>query len=101
MARGHESVFFFEDDAVPYDAELCDPAARRGMSDSAPRDARVVLLGGHRFVEPRKRAWYRPGATAVELHTPLHHGPDAHVFRALAYHGARTRGGRALRRCSW
>jgi glycosyltransferase involved in cell wall biosynthesis len=85
LARGHESVFFFEDDAVPYDAELCDPAARRGLSDSAPRDARVVLLGGHHFVEPRKRAWYRPGATAVELHTPLHHGPDAHVFRALDF----------------
>ena len=84
LARGHESVFFFEDDAVPYDAELCDPAARRGLSDSAPRDARVVLLGGHQFVEPRKRAWYRPGA-AVELHTPLHHGPDAHVFRALDF----------------
>ena len=84
LARGHESVFFFEDDAVPHDAELCDPMARRGLSDSAPRDARVVLLGGHHFVEPRKRAWYRPGA-AVELHTPLQHGPDADVFGALAF----------------
>ena len=84
LARGHESVFFFEDDAVPYDAELCDPAARRGLSDRAPSAARVVLLGGHHFREPRKRAWYRPGA-AVELHTPLHHGPDAHVFRALDF----------------
>ena len=85
LARGHESVVFFEDDAVPYDAELCDRRRGAGCPTARRRARGVVLLGGHHFVQPRKRAWYAPGATAVELHTPLYHGPNAHVFRDLDF----------------
>ena len=45
-----DAVFFFEDDARPFDGMICDPAHRERILREAPSDAMVLLTGGHGFV---------------------------------------------------
>ena len=47
---GADAIFVYEDDAVPFVAELCDVNFQREIFRASPSDSLVLLLGAHDFV---------------------------------------------------
>ena len=49
-AYGLDPAIFMEDDAFPFDADVCNASVRSRVWSQAPGDALVILLGGHEWV---------------------------------------------------
>ena len=50
MEDGQAMAIFMEDDAVPFEPDFCNTSVRTRLWLKAPKDALVILLGGHQWV---------------------------------------------------
>ena len=50
MEDGQAMAIFMEDDAVPFEPDFCNASVRTTLWLKAPKDALVILLGGHQWV---------------------------------------------------
>ena len=66
---GADAVFVYEDDAVLFDTNFCNPDYQRNLLSARPLDTLTLLMGGHHFVlaTDGKHGGYDPYSPFVKL----------------------------------